>query len=46
MKKDRSELTNLAKKNPQKVEELKAKWEAWAVRAKVKPWPWKFQDDP
>ena len=45
MRKDRSELNNLAKENSQKVEELTAKWEAWAVRAKVKPWPWKFQDD-
>ena len=23
----------------------KSKWEAWAVRAKVKPWPWKFEGD-
>ena len=45
MRKDRSELNNLAKENSKKVEELTAKWEAWAVRAKVKPWPWKFQDD-
>jgi len=45
MRKDRSELNNLAKENSQKVVELTAKWEAWAVRAKVKPWPWKFQDD-
>jgi arylsulfatase A-like enzyme len=44
MRKDRSELNNLAKESPEKVEELTAKWEAWAVRAKVKPWPWKFQD--
>jgi len=45
MRKDRSELNNLAKENSNKVVELAAKWEAWAVRAKVKPWPWKFQDD-
>ena len=44
MRKDRSELNNLAKESPEKVEGLTAKWEAWAVRAKVKPWPWKFQD--
>jgi arylsulfatase A-like enzyme len=41
MKTDRSELNNLAKKHPEKVKELDAKWEAWAKRAKVKPWPWK-----
>ncbi len=45
MSKDRSELNNLAKENSKKVEELIAKWEAWAVRAKVKPWPWQFQED-
>ena len=43
MRTDRTELNNLAKKKPEKVEELIAKWEAWAVRAKVKPWPWKFE---
>jgi arylsulfatase A-like enzyme len=44
MTKDRSELNNLAAGNPQKVKELGDKWEAWAVRAKVKPWPWKFEE--
>ncbi|MCH8042386.1 MAG: arylsulfatase [Planctomycetes bacterium] len=43
MRKDRAELHNLAEKHPKKVAELTAKWEAWAVRAKVKPWPWKFE---
>ena len=43
LKEDRSELNNLAGKHPEKVEALSAKWEAWAVRAKVKPWPWKFE---
>ena len=23
---------------------LEDKWEAWATRAKVKPWPWKFEN--
>jgi len=23
------------------VKDLEAKWEKWAVRARVKPWPWK-----
>ena len=41
MKTDRAELQNLAYKKPGKVEELLAKWEKWAVRARVKPWPYK-----
>jgi hypothetical protein len=42
MSTDRSELRDLAKDKPQKVAELAAKWEAWSVRANVKPWPWNF----
>ena len=38
---DRSELNDLAKKHPDKVKALAEKWEQWAVRARVKPWPWK-----
>jgi len=45
MSKDRSELNNLADKHPEKVKELAAKWEAWAKRAKVKPWPYKTEGD-
>lgn len=45
MSKDRSELHDLSKKHPEKVAELSAKWETWAVRADVKPWPWKFEGD-
>ena len=41
MEKDRSETTNLANDHPDKVLELEKKWEQWAVRALVKPWPWK-----
>jgi arylsulfatase A-like enzyme len=41
METDRTELTNLARQQPGKVKELAAKWEAWARRARVKPWPWK-----
>jgi arylsulfatase A-like enzyme len=41
VKADRGELQNVADKNPEKVEELLAKWEKWAVRAKVQPWPYK-----
>jgi len=45
MSKDRSELNNLADKHPEKVKALDAKWEAWAKRARVKPWPWKTEGD-
>jgi arylsulfatase A-like enzyme len=41
VKVDRGELQNVADKNPEKVAELLAKWEKWAVRAKVQPWPYK-----
>jgi arylsulfatase A-like enzyme len=41
VKTDRAELQNVADKNLGKVEELLAKWEKWAVRAKVRPWPYK-----
>jgi arylsulfatase A-like enzyme len=40
MKTDRAELNNLAETEPKKVVELAAKWEAWAQRARVKPWPY------
>ena len=40
MKTDRAELHDLAEKYPEKAKELLAKWEAWAVRAKVQPWPY------
>ena len=36
---DRTELNNLAKQHPQRVKELAAKWDAWADRCGVKPWP-------
>jgi len=39
MQKDRTELVDLAGKNPAKVAELKAKYEAWAKRSGVLPWP-------
>ena len=45
MNKDRTELHDLAEKHPDKVAELSAKWEAWAQRAKVKPWPWQFEGE-
>ena len=40
---DRSEQNDLAKKHPDKVKALAEKWEKWAVRARVKPWPWKVE---
>ena len=38
---DRSEQENLKKEFPDKVRELEEKWNSWAVRANVKPWPYK-----
>lgn len=37
MKKDRTEMHNLAAKYPKKVEELSKAWDAWAKRADVLP---------
>lgn len=39
LKQDRTELQNLAEAQPEKVKALAALWEAWAVRAQVKPYP-------
>jgi arylsulfatase len=39
MKADRTELHDLAPAQPDKAKELAAKWEAWALRAQVKPSP-------
>ena len=41
---DRIESRNLAKEKPEIAKALEDKWEAWATRAKVKPWPWKFEN--
>lgn len=41
MEADRTEQHDLAAARPKEVKELTAKWEAWAHRAHVKPWPWK-----
>jgi arylsulfatase A-like enzyme len=40
MARDRSEMSDLAAEKPELVAELSAKWDAWAARAFVKPWPW------
>ena len=37
---DRSELNNLSEKYPQRTKEMADRWEAWAIEAKAKPWPW------
>jgi len=39
LKTDRTELHDLSAQNPEKVKELAAKWEAWATRAHVTPYP-------
>lgn len=39
MKADRTELHDLAALQPEKAQALTAKWEAWAERAQVKPYP-------
>ena len=39
LKTDRTELHDLAAAEPERVKELAAKWEAWAERAQVKPYP-------
>lgn len=39
LKADRTELHNLAAEEPERVKELAAKWETWAERAQVQPYP-------
>ena len=39
LSRDRSELNDLAAKNPQLVKKLAAQWESFARHAHVKPWP-------
>ncbi|MCX6922495.1 MAG: arylsulfatase, partial [Verrucomicrobia bacterium] len=39
LKTDRTELHNLAASDPARAKELAAKWDAWAERAQVKPYP-------
>ncbi|AWI09237.1 arylsulfatase [Ereboglobus luteus] len=40
MEADRAELNDLASQHPDIVQKLASDWDAWALRAKVKPWPW------
>jgi arylsulfatase len=37
---DRAEAKDLAAEHPERVKELREKWEAWASRAQVVPWIW------
>ena len=38
---DRSELHNLAARHPDRVKEMADKWETFARKAHMLPWPWK-----
>jgi arylsulfatase A-like enzyme len=38
---DRTETHDLASVQPQRVQAMAAKWEAWAARVHALPWPWK-----
>lgn len=40
---DRTEMHDLARQNPETVQELKTLWEGWAQRCGVQPWPLKKQ---
>ena len=37
---DRTELNDLAAKQPERAKAMADRWEAWAIEAKAKPWPW------
>jgi hypothetical protein len=39
LRSDRTELHNLANAQPEKAQELANKWETWAERTHVKPYP-------
>ena len=38
---DRTEMNNLVETHPARAQEMADLWEAWAIEAHVKPWPWK-----
>ena len=38
---DRTELNDLADTHPEKLKEMVGKWQAWADRVGVQPWPFK-----
>ena len=37
---DRTELNNLAEKEPNRLKNMADIWEEWAVDSLAKPWPW------
>ena len=41
MNTDRTELNDLADSHPEKLKEMVGKWQAWANRVGVQPWPFK-----
>ena len=43
IKADRTELRNLATQEPERVEQMIAKWEVWAKRTQTIPWIWQPQ---
>ncbi len=43
MSDDRTEQRDLAGEQPEKVKQLSEKWDAWAVKARVKPYPQQAQ---
>ena len=40
MEADRTELHDLASRQPERVKEMAGRWETWAQRANVLPWIW------
>jgi arylsulfatase len=40
LEQDRTELNDLTGKHSERAEKMAGLWEAWAVEAKAKPWPW------
>ena len=40
---DRAEMHDLAEAHPERVSDMADRWEAWADRARVRPWPWTFE---
>jgi arylsulfatase len=40
LEQDRTELNDLSEKHADRAKEMADLWEAWALEAKAKPWPW------
>ena len=43
---DRTELKDLAETHPDRAKKMAEHWEAWALAAKVKPWPYDAKPKP